>query len=295
MAGLVEEIQALALDDTVKVQDLLRRVKLAATKLQLQDTATWVDRKIKGYQGVAEQDMPVYRVCYGRLMQQHTFHGRRTAHGDPKAIAALSMVFLREPMSSLEALAAGDGNDLMMHLEPEIEAQIHAWNDNSSWSYYVQFGKSTVVGIIARVRDLVLEWAMELEQQGILGEGISFSVAEKQKAQEVAPNITIHSLQGNFVNGDIGGNQNRLNAYSHDLSANKLDMDSTFQSLSQAIDTQVGDPEDKQVLLEIVKSMQSSKGGPDYAALYQQLLANGANCMTVLTPFLPALTAYLAS
>lgn len=293
MKGLVEEIQALALDQTVSVEDLLRRVKLAATKLQLGDTADWVDRELKGYDGVDDNQMPVYRVSNGRLMQQHPMFGRRIVTGDPTSIAVLSMMILREPISNLEALAKGTGEHLSAQLEPEMEKLVRNSVGPSGWTYYVHFNRSTLVGIVSRVRDLALDWAMELEKQGILGEGISFSVAEKEKAQEVIPNITIHSLQGNIVNGGISGNQNHLNVASEDTSQNQIEAESMFQALNQAIQTQVDDAGERAALLEIVKSLEESRGTPNYAAFYQQLLANSANCMTILTPFLPALTSFI--
>jgi hypothetical protein len=292
MTGLVEEMQALALDKDIKVQDLLRRVRVAAIKLNLQGTAAWVDREIKGYAGVDIADMPEYRVWHGQLMQRHPIHGRRIVNGDPQMVGALSMVFLRDPMSSLESLLDVEGQDLAMKLDASTNDLLYKLFD-SGWSFYVLVGKNTIISAVAHVRDLVLDWALELESQGILGEGFSFNMTEKQKAQQTAPNITIHGLHGTFVNGGISGSQNRLNIKSSDSSHNSLDMDTTFTSLSQSIRDKVSDPKDREALLTIVKAMHSSRAEGNYQGLYQQLLANAANWMTVLTPFLPALTSYL--
>ncbi|MBP8233479.1 MAG: hypothetical protein KAY22_14335 [Rhizorhabdus sp.] len=73
MAGSVEEIQAQALDPNVKVSDLLRRVKLAAVKLQLEDTAEWVDRELRGYSD--PETVPTYRRTVGQLRAHTLFHG----------------------------------------------------------------------------------------------------------------------------------------------------------------------------------------------------------------------------
>ena len=48
MASIVEELQALACDSAVPIADLLRRVKVAATKLDLSGTVAWVDSDMVG-------------------------------------------------------------------------------------------------------------------------------------------------------------------------------------------------------------------------------------------------------
>ena len=48
-SGLIEEIQREALDASVSVGGLLRKVKLAAAKLRLAKVEQWVDSELKGY------------------------------------------------------------------------------------------------------------------------------------------------------------------------------------------------------------------------------------------------------
>jgi hypothetical protein len=45
--------------------------------------------------------------------------------------------------------------------------------------------KSELLEIISHVRNEVLRWSVELEQAGIVGEGLSFSSQESEKAQRV--------------------------------------------------------------------------------------------------------------
>jgi len=47
--GLITEIQREAIDSTSSVSGLLRKVKLAAAKLKLDNLATWVDLELNGY------------------------------------------------------------------------------------------------------------------------------------------------------------------------------------------------------------------------------------------------------
>jgi hypothetical protein len=42
--------------------------------------------------------------------------------------------------------------------------------------------RSSIVGMIAAVRNAVLDWTLKLEEDGILGEGLTFSAREKETA-----------------------------------------------------------------------------------------------------------------
>ena len=48
---------------------------------------------------------------------------------------------------------------------------------------------SQIYGIVEAVRNIVLEWSLKLETNGILGEGITFSKEEKTRAASVTYNI----------------------------------------------------------------------------------------------------------
>jgi hypothetical protein len=61
MASIIEQIQRDALDADVRVSDLLRRVKLAATKLGLGAVEDWVEQELSGYK---DASLPEYRIIH---------------------------------------------------------------------------------------------------------------------------------------------------------------------------------------------------------------------------------------
>ena len=73
MAGLVEEIQKAAIDSSVPVSTLLRRVKLAAVKLKLDSVEGWVEAKSSGYQNGTP--LPEYRKLGGSAMVETLYSG----------------------------------------------------------------------------------------------------------------------------------------------------------------------------------------------------------------------------
>ena len=49
--------------------------------------------------------------------------------------------------------------------------------------------KSQIHAILDRVRNMILEWSLDLEGQGIMGDGLTFSQEEKQAATNITFNI----------------------------------------------------------------------------------------------------------
>jgi hypothetical protein len=289
MAGLVEEIQALALDPTVKVTELLRRVKLAAVKLKLQDAVEWADLELKGYFGVEDEDVPHYRHFHGQLMERSPHFGTKPAYGDPESLRAFSYAVLKEPISSLEELSQTTGT-LAVSLDATFEKMIQDSNHGYLRSYHIKFGHNVPISILSHLKDMVMDWACALENQGILGEGISFTVAEKQKAIEAAPSITINGNVGHLHHGDQNGHQNRTVISGADNSVNSLEINDTFDQLIQAVDSSIGNVNDREAILEIVEAMRAAQGTPEYKPLFQKWVGYVAEYATVLSPFVPALS-----
>lgn len=288
MAGLVEEIQALALDSNVKVADLLRRVRLAAGKLGLSDTVEWASAELSGYQ--PEDQIPAYRNIVGRVMVHSPYMGVYPLKGNAKIIDLLSQVTLRQAISTLEELATKGADGLMVPVSREVVNMIDEENGGGSDAdLNKHITQAAVVGIIDQVRNAVLDWAVALEGQGISGEGISFTVEEKKKAEQAAQNITIHNY-GHLHQGDVTGHQNRTVVGSMDQSINSLEINDTFDQLVQAVDSSIGNENDREAILEIVEAMRAAQGTPEYKPLFQKWVGYVADYATILGPFVPALS-----
>jgi hypothetical protein len=85
-----------------------------------------------------------------------------------------------------------------------------AWMANSA----------NVQGIPAKVRNLILEWSLKLEKLGIKGDGLSFSPAERTKAE--ASSITIGNIQ-TFA-GNIGQSIGQSSIRATQKNSNFLDL-----------------------------------------------------------------------
>jgi hypothetical protein len=273
------------LDREVPVSDLLRRVKLAAAKLKLTTTVDWVDKELNGYSG--EDEVPSYRISSGSLMATTFHHGTRAAQGDPQSIAALSLCYFRESIGALEALVPAN---ISGHVVVGVDATLAQLLPPGT-RYEVYFSKNAIVAIVDTVRNLVLDWAINLENEGILGEGVSFTVEEKKKAADTAPNIQITNF-GHYHHGDVTGDQNRTMIGGDDRSTNSISKD-VFADLRSAVESHVTGT-DKDVLLELINRMDRTKNTPSFKEFYDRFLVAAATYMTIFGPFVPALTGYIS-
>lgn len=294
MAGLVEELQREALDPTVSVSALLRKVKLVAVKLQLPEAVGWVDAELNGY----PDEVPEYRRVSGQLKSQNPYHGWRTVGGDPEMMDLLSHRGLSEPISSFEATLdrhnKGHGSGtLLIGIPSALNNSICEANGGGYEPIALHFGVNVLATIIDQVRTRVFNWSLELEQAGITGEGISFTMAEKEKASSA--NITIGEVHGNVHAGDFTGGNQRNYAASSDNSINVSDSSDVFSQASEAIKAGVNDKDAQDKLLELVKEMKATKDNPGFTKAYQKFIEAAGDHMKVIGPFVGPLTALLAS
>lgn len=200
MSGLVEQLQADSLDQSVLVSTLLRKVKVAAVKLQLSDTVTWADNELKGY----SDGVPPYRTVVGRSMARDHFGRWLPLGGAEQVLDVLRSRPMGQAISSLEDLKGAAGDSLMMPYSPRLLKAL----DLEEFEAAHFISRSSVVAIIDHVRNLVLDWALDLERAGIMGEGVTFSSSERMVA--ASSHINIH----------VDGPNARLNIASQDSSVN---------------------------------------------------------------------------
>jgi hypothetical protein len=204
MVSIIEQIQRDALDRTVRVSDLLRRVKLAATKLGLGVVEDWVECELNGYK---DAQLPDYRIVHGRPMFQRPNTGAWEQIGGH--VEGISVRRIVQSVASLEELANAP-KDATIHF-PFTDVVLEKLNESNGthgWIAVLEVDRSTIVSILDRVRTLVLDWALKMEQAGVLGTEYSFDAADRAKAHGAATTInigTIGSFAGNLGAGNVAG------------------------------------------------------------------------------------------
>jgi hypothetical protein len=210
MAGLIEEIQRDAFDHKIRVSALLRKVKAAASKLNLPPTEDWVEQELNGYRGISK--LPEYRVVHGSPKALNPYNGWiPIVLGDEELDAIVSTCHVAQSIASIESLLEkNETNFVQFPLPPKMIVHLNSLMDIRLGTMAVHVSTSQVDGLLDAVRNVVLEWALKLEKAGITGEGMSFNPKEKQiAAASTTFNIgSIGSMVGNLGSNNVSGDIN---------------------------------------------------------------------------------------
>lgn len=234
MPPIVLELQHDALDRNVPVSDLLRKALVVAKKLHLLDFQRWVEDELAGYRVVDEDQMPLYRELHGMVKALNPYRGWVPVISAKDAVNdRLSRRRCAQSVPELESLVASTGNSdtLQMPFAPELRMRISkaiGWNVPVT----LEIQRASLVGVLDAVRTTVLNWALKLEEDGILGEALSFSEKEKERAQSLPSSVA------NFY-GPVEGLQLQQGAVS---------------SFQISIDPQL-DPAKLKELLDLIRSL----------------------------------------
>ena len=199
---LVLQLQQLATDNSTDITELLRKSLLVATKLGLQSFRNWVNQELHGY-GVS--DVPAYRHVRAELKADNPNQGLIPFLIDDKEMMeAVCDAPLQEPIGSLADLMEiryEDKGHLRVPMTPKQKLILMHMQDNFVQLEPVRtIGRNQVAAILDAVRTKILEWSLQLEADGVIGEGMTFSPEEKQRAQS---SVTIENFRG--ILGDVSG------------------------------------------------------------------------------------------
>lgn len=204
MSSLVEELQRDALNSSVSVGDLLRKALVVASKLDLSDFRAWVESELLGYD---DGDVPSYRIMRGKVMAMNPAVGYIPVRFiDAKTERTYATHYHKGAVGVVEALLARDsrGETFGIDFPPEVQHNLMQ-DDPDPMSTQVQVTRSHLVKVVESVRNAVLEWSLKLEQEGIVGDGMSFSGNERQIAKESADElrpinfIQIHHMENSSI------------------------------------------------------------------------------------------------
>jgi len=207
MASLVEDLQKDALNHDVSVTELLQKSLVVAIKLKLDEFASWVRRELDGY---GEEEVPEYRVLHGSPQVFNPYRGYQPLHfGDVEHVKRFSKMHFNTPIGELEHDLIGarksGSSAFQVSYSPSVEKMLmDAIEFRLQPSLHIN--ASQFQRVFDAVRKIILEWSLKLEEDGITGEGMSFTIKEKERAQAVTYNIK------NYIHGNIQDSQIQIEA-----------------------------------------------------------------------------------
>lgn len=180
MTALVHELINMASDPAVSTGDLLRRALVAAHRLDAPELVDWIGAELNGYK---DGEIPDYRIIRGQLTVMNPVRGLIPFRvRDIEAFEMLSRHPEMQSIPELEELARSEG-ELGRYFPPVVEQRLMQ-GMQFPMRPRLCFSTVQVKGIVEKVRNRILDWAIDLERRGVIGEGMTFTQKEKQTVQE---------------------------------------------------------------------------------------------------------------
>ncbi|HSU57815.1 MAG TPA: hypothetical protein VLI55_00765 [Bryobacteraceae bacterium] len=158
--------------------EILRKAQVAARTLALAEAQTWIETELNGYK--SGDSAPPDRLLTGRIVAWNPYHRWiPVIFQDSREAAYLSKCFVGQPVGELEGLVKHGKTTLQFPFSSETELRSMKGLD-APLQPTRHLSRSSVSGILDAVGNMVLEWCLQLERNGILGEGLVFSGKEKE-------------------------------------------------------------------------------------------------------------------
>jgi uncharacterized protein YdbL (DUF1318 family) len=200
MEGLVSELQRDALDNNVTAGNLLKKALVISRKLKIDSYREWINNELNGYSDISL--IPEYRTVHGQVEAFNPYNGWIPFFFEDEESANIFKIRkVHDPIENLDELSKYKDGCLQMTFPAEMEKYLIS---QQTYPMKVRFSvaPNVLMCIVSTVRNKILNWSLELEEQGITGEGMSFSQEEKELATHMTTNINIGgNFQGNL--GDI--------------------------------------------------------------------------------------------
>jgi hypothetical protein len=297
MAGLVHELQADAMDESVSVLSLLRKARALSVKLGVTTIDQWLAHEMSGYSDSAI--IPDYRHVVGQTVCFNPYRGWIPLEIENlEHHKLLSERHLHQPLSELIQFtdAKASGKNVLLMFPSFIAADLRS---SSGFEPALKIAVNLIYGIISTVRDKILEFSLELEKQGILGEGLTFTQQEKMAANNITYNsINIENMTGSQLQQGTTGSTQTF-TQSADLSG----ISAFVEKLLPAI-TELKNPSDRAQLQSDLETIRGLLKAPApktgmirecLTSVKTVLEGTAGNLAATYLPLLPALLASIPS
>lgn len=191
MSGIVLELQREALSKDANIESLLRKAYVIAKKLKLKEFEDWIQLEQNGY---GSREVPEYRYVQGQIKARNPYYGWIPVVLPSEIEKVISNVPAKEAISGLIDLYESDNEFLAFNMNSDFNQSLSELVDFDT-VFCVQFGKNQIYRIISTVQNKILDWALLLEENGIIGEGLSFTEEEIRKAEQTP---IINNYTNNF-------------------------------------------------------------------------------------------------
>jgi hypothetical protein len=189
VTSVVLELQRDALNREIPISDLLRKAFVVAKKLKITEFENWVTHELNGYENA--EDIPEYRQIQGKVEAWNPYHGwQPVIFQDHKTEEKFSNRPCGQTIAEIENLIGSDTKSSSLQMPFHSKAEQHLRKAIKFDTQVTLIVPTTaLVRIADAVRTIILNWSMKLEEDGILGVGMSFTPVERETAGKTLYNI----------------------------------------------------------------------------------------------------------
>lgn len=177
--GIVIQLQEEAIKEDVDIETLLRKAYLVARKLQLKKFENWVLNEQNGYKGA----LPEYRNVGGELQAFNPYRGWIPVMANGKMADFLDTMPINMPVAAISEAYSGSDGTIALTIPGEFTDFLNKNSASFDTKFRYKTSKTEFKKIISAVHNKILEWALLLEENGIVGEGLVFTDDEKKTAK----------------------------------------------------------------------------------------------------------------
>jgi hypothetical protein len=190
MSSLVLELQQKAIDEKVNVSDILRKALVVASKLHIDEFRDWIDKELNGYRD--DDKLPEYRAIRGEMKARDDYgQWIPFQFRDVHTNEVLSRRYINQPIGQIEQLIEKDNlnTSLAISYPSELLESLNSSSIRNGIIPVLMVSRATLYGVIDAVRNAILKWSLKLESDKILGDGLTFTKEEQQRASTITYNI----------------------------------------------------------------------------------------------------------
>lgn len=204
MSSLVRDLQRDILNSSKSTTEILRTAKLISAKLNLTDISEFIDAELNGYTG-SKTPVPKYRYTAGGTLHVHNpVRGWQLAGNVHESYA------LVHPIAEIEDLS----KQSQCHFPPPTHIPLEGLGGDdylaNQFAQRIVISSNQLKRILEAVKNEILNWTIELEKHGILGENMSFDENERK----AATSQTFHIQKFTGIIGDVSHSNVQLYDYS---------------------------------------------------------------------------------
>lgn len=253
MSSIVIDLQNEITSSECDIVKILRRAHVIAVKLGLKEFDQWISYELNGYPN--QDTCPDYRKVRGVLKAFNPYHGWiPTLIPDGELEKMICEKRVPNSISEIITLCKTAENGLISEFSGEqLELFNRMFDSPLPMRYALHISGASVMDIVEKVKNTILEWTLKLEEEGVLGEEMRFSDEEKQTAKNLPQTVNNYYGATNVINGPsegmqiVSGNENVT--FSYDKASTAV------SEIETAISQEPLQSEDKDAALEMLSEI----------------------------------------